>query len=190
MLISFSVMIVEVYKVVDTFSTNEKWSTTVSEVHEKEVPFPVITICNYNRISKRRAEEYQMNNDVAATFFGYIVNSYPLGTLIGSSDLDLYSKWRQMQNLTYTSVLEKMGMDCAETFIRYRHPGSGRLYAGESFCNGSHEHTVRPIITAEFGKCYQINALTNVTKPGRYRSWRVAIPTKGTPKSDFWECYL
>ncbi len=165
-------MAYQISQLVVNFKYNEKWSTSVSEVHEKSIPFPTITICNYNRISKKVAKKYQMTNHIVEILFGHIPSSYPIASNVwnNSEYLKEYSEWRHNQSLNYTSIMDKMGMDCSETFLSYRPPGLGfglnDFLNISEFCQGSKTHSVDPILTSEFGKCYQIRTLKNITQSG------------------------
>ncbi|XP_034472548.1 pickpocket protein 11 [Drosophila innubila] len=123
------------------------------------IPFPAVTICNFNKISKAKAlsmlKNMQLPPNVTSQHLQQLFNLtlLPVGNTISNNSLQIYDKILNLNNITLTELSNQLSPDCLEMISRC-------IWKG---INTRCESLFQRIITLE-GICCSFNyfgALTN-----------------------------
>ncbi|KAH8263083.1 hypothetical protein KR044_004239 [Drosophila immigrans] len=123
------------------------------------IPFPAVTICNFNKISKNKAlnlmRNMQLPPNVTNEHLQQLFNLtlLPVGNTISNDSLQIYDNILHMNNITLTELTSQLSPDCLEMISRC-------IWKG---INTRCESLFQRIITLE-GTCCSFNyfgALTN-----------------------------
>ncbi len=129
-----------------------------------------MTICNTNRIRQSKADEFNATDDILAFLFRQTLVSYQFNFKSDVDDDTLrhrFADWRRRNNFTTLwDIFATMGHQCRESLVLVSPPDQlgigGNRSTSVDLCNRDQVApsvgvtTVNPLLTKNFGLCFQI----------------------------------
>ncbi len=171
-LTSMGYMTYEIHQIVSEFINQDKWTTKLFETANDNLTFPPIAICNFNRISSRKAAVYKFDGRLIEYLFATFGLNYLYEYTLTDDDGELFEKWRNERGFdTWESIFDNLGsVSCNETIATLK---IGHLFQSnssylcdsqrikESFVNGTSNETwyvtLKMIYSIKFGQCIQLD---------------------------------
>ncbi|EDW13421.2 pickpocket protein 11 [Drosophila mojavensis] len=88
------------------------------------IPFPAVTICNFNRVSKTKAlmlmEHMRLPPNVTKGELQELFNLtlFPTGRTVNNSSLEIYDRILRLNNITLTELMNRLSPDCLDMISR------------------------------------------------------------------------
>uniref|UniRef100_A0A914UR18 Uncharacterized protein n=1 Tax=Plectus sambesii TaxID=2011161 RepID=A0A914UR18_9BILA len=166
----FSLLAFSLYIVSTDFGT--EWTTSTSEITSSEgLPYPVITLCNYNRLRQSQIEKYGLSPSSQSLLFENTPTAYILGDNTSNTDdaLQEYSRWKKAYNFTQLhQIYQTLGHQCVDSIYhlqigRYNAKAKMDVQDWENDICNSNYVVIKNVMNSEFGNCFQITINTTDT---------------------------
>ncbi len=174
LIVSFLLVLPQLYLVILDFVEEDDWVSSTFELAQESLQFPIILLCNYNRINQTKAEgKYGLtdnnlqyiNRQFHSSAMGNVAWDFNSSTSTTSwqDDMGNYQRWRDgphSTNVSFSDLLWDLGHSCDETIFLMVYNGE-RVKNPCSYSAG--------ILTPNFGKCFAIRLpdhLDPVTRSG------------------------
>lgn len=155
-----------------SYISDNHYITSITTELRTEVPFPNVTVCNYNRANNTKVVQLNISKDTLAYMYLGLPQTYKIATY-GNSLINLplktsYDDWRSTYNgsLSILDMFTYLGHDCEKTLILCSF-GNIRFNCCES------AYTV----VNQYGKCISVNPTGTLSaKPTQHNAGQMLIP--------------
>ncbi len=148
----------------------DQWATTVFEEEQSQIPFPPVTICNYNRVNKTAMKHLGLNE----SNLEFLFRAFPAKALLHTDETSesyrqaksAVLEWNKHNNYSVTDLSHLLAMKCSETILLTSF--NFQEISAQTVCAGTSSRVrMHYVLSLEFGNCIQLTFDHNVTIAGK-----------------------